>query len=217
MKKSWLLSLGVASTLLLGACTTEAPEKQDVSKLEQEDVQVGEDGTITGNDKASILKNIDLKQMYGDDEKVLAFAEKFFQKKAPDFEMSTLSGEKVSLKDYEGKPVVLKFASSSCSVCQSSQYDFATFKNESGVDILQLFPFDNNASVEKFLTQTATHEIVERSKVLTNETTNTVAKDYEVPFTPFYFFIDDSGHVAYIHVGAIDHANLQNLLEFIYS
>ncbi|MTI69362.1 MAG: redoxin domain-containing protein [Firmicutes bacterium] len=51
-------------------------------------------------------------------------------KKAPDFTLENLQGEKVSLSDYEGKIVMLNFWATWCGYCDKEMPDFEKLYNE---------------------------------------------------------------------------------------
>ncbi|WP_267902155.1 peroxiredoxin family protein [Lentibacillus cibarius] len=55
---------------------------------------------------------------------------------APDFELTTLEGEQVSLSDYRGQRVVLNFWASWCPPCKAEVPDLQKFYENKDVEIL---------------------------------------------------------------------------------
>lgn len=126
-------------------------------------------------------------------------------KAAPDFNVTTLTGEKVSLKDLRGSVVTLDFWATWCGPCRKElpviQKISEEFKNEKVVFLA--------ASVDADTSKV-------RPFVKSNELTlpvafaQTAGRDYGASSIPSLFLIDANGMIRYVHVGY--HPDLQEVL-----
>lgn len=217
MKKSLLIAGIIASVLTLGACSSNNDatqhEETETSKTEEtaQNTQDNQSEKQSSDEQPVKVLDIDLEEIYKNKE-MREYAEKFMNTKAPDFTLTNMNGEEVSLSDFKGQNVILEFVWTDCSYCQSVQPTVAEFKAKNNdVQVLQVFPYDDAEKIKSFLEQTNTTDKVNKDFILTNEKRNTVTKDYEILLTPTFMFIDKNGFITYVHLGALSNEVLESL------
>ena len=120
---------------------------------------------------------------------------------APDFELMNLEGQTVSLRDYRGSPVMLNFWASWCGPCR---YEMPFFQElfedmkwrEAGLVILAVNIGESASMAGEFMEENGF-----TFPVLLDKTTE-VAFRYNTRGIPTTFFIDESGIIQYIDIGA---------------
>ena len=73
---------------------------------------------------------------------------------APDFKLTSLQGQEISLTDFKGRLVLLKLATTWCPSCKqlSAEIDkVAEFLKEQDVVVLEVFVQDSQAMIEQYL------------------------------------------------------------------
>lgn len=121
---------------------------------------------------------------------------------APDFEASTLDGQRVRLSDYHGKPIVLNFWGTSCVSCLSEIPNLEKVWKEQasrGLIVLGVNVGDDRERALAFFEKLgATYpSILDRSQVL--------ARAYRAPGLPVTVFIGRDGRIERIIVGEINY------------
>ena len=136
------------------------------------------------------------------------------QRKAPDFKVLNLSDDEekiyTSLDDFKGKPFVLSFWASWCSVCKTEGLFLETKRKaleSSGLDKVSFLrvavsdSFEGAMSVWK-RTQESSSEL--GAKILTAfDETGDLLTDYGLVGIPETFFINRKGFVVYRHKGPL--------------
>lgn len=128
---------------------------------------------------------------------------------APDFTLSTLEGQQVSLSDYKGKTVFLMFWASWCPACRGENKVLATFyedQKEEGFEIL-------GVSLDR--SKTNWEKAIEKDEITWPQVSDLmgvdspIATQYGVYSTPTTFLIDSTGVIIGKDVEA---ENLESLL-----
>lgn len=136
---------------------------------------------------------------------------------APDFSLTALSGETISLKDLRGRPVMVNFWASWCPPCRSEMPAMETMYQEFRTADLEILAV--NATYQDRL---ADAEAFVRENQLTFpvllDRTGEVNQIYQVRSLPTTFFIDSSGVIQKVVIGgpmqeALIYRHVEHLLE----
>lgn len=126
---------------------------------------------------------------------------------APDFELTNLEGEKVSLSDYRGKYVLLNFWATWCPPCRREIPALNEFHEENKENFIVL-AVDLGESREKV------HQFISYGgytfPVLLDETRE-IGNKYNVSAIPTSYFLDPQGKIKYIKKGAVSKAELNEI------
>jgi len=131
--------------------------------------------------------------------------------RAPDFTLTNLSGDDVSLSDYRGKPVMLNFWYPSCSDCVNEiptiqQYYTSKQSINNHFSILAVNFVDDEQTVQDFVRQKhLTYPIVMDDQQL-------VSTLYHVRETPTSYFIDPQGIIQSVLIGPVNNSFLKRVL-----
>ena len=133
-------------------------------------------------------------------------------KLAPDFQLQSLDGQAVSLGDFRGKPVLLNFWATWCGPCRFEMPFIQEIfekkeRSDIGLVILAINIGESPSAVKKFV----------ESRGLTFtvllDTKQEVAQIYNIRGIPATFFIDKSGIIQDIKMGAFtSKAEIERLL-----
>ncbi|KMY49681.1 TlpA disulfide reductase family protein [Peribacillus loiseleuriae] len=131
--------------------------------------------------------------------------------KAPDFELETLSGEKVKLSDYQGKKVMLNFWATWCGPCREEMPDMETFAKGLGKDtVILAINLDPQNDVQTFVDEMGvTFPILLDSQNIKNA----VNKRYKVAAMPTTYFIDSEGLISRKHIGQVSLQSMEKYIE----
>jgi peroxiredoxin len=134
-------------------------------------------------------------------------------KKAPDFALVDLNGEKHQLSDYEGKGVILNFWATWCKPCEKEMpyfnNQYKAFK-EQGVEILAVNIGETDMVVKDFA------ERFDLSFPIMIDHKSEITTAYKVDPLPVTFLIDKEGKVVKVHTGQFVSENaLKKLVEEI--
>ena len=131
---------------------------------------------------------------------------------APDFELTTLNGEMVSLSDLRGKVVLVNFWASWCPPCRSEMPAMERIYTEYGPNEFVILAVNNSrqdrpAEAERFVAEkNLTFPIL-------LDTDGQVSALYQVHSLPTSFFIDREGIVSEIVIGGMSEALLRTRVE----
>jgi cytochrome c biogenesis protein CcmG/thiol:disulfide interchange protein DsbE len=114
--------------------------------------------------------------------------------KAPDWTLTTQAGKKVSLSDYQGRPVILHFWATWCPYCKKLQPKLVELEkkyNNTGIEIVAIsFNEDEGVNPQDSINQRG-------YKFITAVEGEKVAQQYGVKGTPTTFFINRSGNIIF--------------------
>ena len=115
--------------------------------------------------------------------------------KAPNFDLRDASGNNVSLKNYEGKFVLLAFVDNDCQMCEYHMNLINDLKNQLGFDVISI------------VSGTANDELIEFAgdrnynwPIVSIDNDILLLEDYKVKVFPTYIFINPDGTIAYVHL-----------------
>lgn len=130
---------------------------------------------------------------------------------APDFTLiQNETGEKVSLSNFRGHPVLLEFWIKNCSYCISAVPELNTLNTKyrlSGLQILGINATDNQQAINQFVSR----QKVSYTVLLGD---STVSKNYGISAFPQVILIDKNGNVLYsgnVNIPALDALIRENL------
>lgn len=132
---------------------------------------------------------------------------------APDFTLTTLDGETVSLADFRGQPVILNFWASWCVPCKQEMTDLMRVQKEytsEGLVILAInMTFDDNLSeVQRFV-----DDLNLTLPVLLDQTNEVTRGQYRVVGVPTSVMIDRQGRQVDVHMGAMSGEQIRDAAE----
>ncbi|KKE78745.1 TlpA family protein disulfide reductase [Oceanobacillus caeni] len=125
--------------------------------------------------------------------------------KAPDFEIETLNGEKVSLSDYKGKPVMLNFWATWCPPCQVEMPDMQKFHEKHEVVVLAVNLLDTEMKrdhVQKFVDEFG------MTFTIGLDGDGAVSSKYRINPIPTTYMIDSKGIIRHKSLGAMPYETM---------
>lgn len=130
---------------------------------------------------------------------------------APDFSLGQLAGEKVSLSDFKGKPVIINFWATWCLPCKEEMplLDKVTHQHAGQVVVLGVNVGEKAGLVEAYLKET------EVTFPILLDSSEKVADMYFVRNFPMTFFVDADGVVRAQQIGLLQEKNLARYLATI--
>ena len=133
-------------------------------------------------------------------------------KKAPDFVLVDMNGEKHRLSDYEGQGVFLNFWGTYCKPCEKEMpymdNQYKQFKDK-GVQILAVNVSESELAVNKFIGR---HNL--SFPVVIDKDTQ-VQTAYGIGALPATFMIDKEGKVVKYHTGQLTEEMIKDLMELV--
>ncbi len=131
----------------------------------------------------------------------VTFAQNAVNKKAPDFEIETISGDEVALSDFLGNgPVLINFWATWCKPCVEEMKYYQEIYNkykERGLTLLAISE-DHERSVAKVIPYIRSNNY---NFTVLLDPDNSVARDYYVRVVPHTYVIDANGNIVFSHSG----------------
>jgi cytochrome c biogenesis protein CcmG/thiol:disulfide interchange protein DsbE len=127
-------------------------------------------------------------------------------RRGPDFTLTSLDGESVSLASLQGHPIVLNFFATWCIPCRSELPAFQEMARrhaERGLAVLLVDLQEDPGDVGQFL------ESLKVSLPAVVDDTGHVTKAYRVRGLPSTFFVDREGVIRAVQLGALDDRTLE--------
>ncbi len=131
---------------------------------------------------------------------------------APDFSLTTLSGEPFTLSGLRGTPVVLNFWATWCPPCRAElpELQAASERLAGQVAIIGVNQAEAPAEVKAFVTSLGL------TFPMPLDVNADASRLYAVRSLPTTFFIDRQGIIRHIQIGPVTEATLQQMLRTVY-
>jgi len=129
---------------------------------------------------------------------------------APDFQLTTLDGEEVSLSDYRGKNVMLNFWATWCPPCRAEMPDMEQFYQDTDIEILAVNLTETEATLDQVHQFKDEYELT--FSILLDETVE-VANLYAIQPVPTSFIIDSEGIIQFKTFGPLTYDQMVYVLE----
>jgi len=120
-------------------------------------------------------------------------------KLAPDFEVSTLTGERVRLSDFRGRAVFLNFWASWCGPCRVEMPDIQALLDDHAADGLVVLALNNGEPFKP--ANQFVDDLGLRFTAIGLDPSRQVIDRYRVRAMPTSIFIDPDGVITKIHAG----------------
>jgi cytochrome c biogenesis protein CcmG, thiol:disulfide interchange protein DsbE len=130
---------------------------------------------------------------------------------APDFQLSNVEGEMVTLAGLEGKPSVITFWATWCGICISELPQLRQLA-ESGVSVYLISETDKSEDVLNFLNEYKLTALQPLLSLENGDSTKTVASRWQVYGQPVTFVLDAEGKIAANFISYVSLKNLQATL-----
>jgi thiol-disulfide isomerase/thioredoxin len=130
---------------------------------------------------------------------------------APDFRLSTLDGQSVSLETYRGKTLYLNFWQTTCVPCITEMPEFLDFLANQNPDEVALLAVNVNETPGMIREFFATNDILGIPTALDGDAS--VQQQYGVIGYPTTFIIDEAGVVRYLRIGGMTYDNMAEYLK----
>lgn len=182
MKKTRLTALFaclLGVSLLTGACSDSEESKEEKS---------------AENIATTESLNLELESLFGTEVDQISFIKSVIDKKAPEFSLPNIEGEKVKLSGFEGKPFIIEFASTTCSACIVTQPAVDQFiANNPSIPLVQIFNGgEDKKDVIAFMDKLNSPK---HDNLLIGNRNEKLYNDYQVKYTPTFFFVDHNGYI----------------------
>lgn len=182
----------------------EEPKVEETPEpvVEKEEELTAKDFKLELGENAKISPN-DIQSLYGEDVEMLQRFNDFSGKKAPDFQMTNLDGETLTLSDYLGQNIILEFMGTWCPSCKKTIGNNESFNGSyEGATIIGLGINENNESLSQYVLD---NNIEATEYMLVDEE---VEDAYDIFFVPLYVFIDKEGYLQMMLVGNVPESML---------
>ena len=157
----------------------------------------------------SIDVDIDYSQEFSDyapteQEMLTEAAKKLVGLYAQNYDYETVNGEKVSIKDYYGKPFIIEILSLDCSACQSSMETMSKFRElYPNIPLLQIEPDSYLNTIKD-----KANENIAYANILAGNGNANFKIDYPYTYLPTFLFINSDGYIEKVRMGTLSKDNI---------
>jgi cytochrome c biogenesis protein CcmG, thiol:disulfide interchange protein DsbE len=130
---------------------------------------------------------------------------------APDFQLSNVSGETVTLASLEGQPSVITFWATWCGICISELPQLRQL-TDSGVPVYLISETDKNEDVLAFLNEYKLTSFQPLLSLENGDSTKAVASRWQVYGQPVTFVLDARGNIVTNFISYVSLEDLQAAL-----
>lgn len=133
---------------------------------------------------------------------------------AEEFELLDLQGETLKLSSLQGKPVVIKFWASWCSICLAGMEEYNTLSaNPGDFHVLSVVAPDKNGEKSEADFKTWFSKLPYGDVRVLLDTDGAVSARYGVRAFPTYVFIDAKGQLGPVRLGHLDNSQIAEIIE----
>lgn len=130
------------------------------------------------------------------------------------FTGTTIDGEEFSTESMKGKPFVLNFSKTTCSVCEEMTPVAETFGLDESVPVISLYPVDETKEVEAFREKAkASKDTVVLVADKNDWLKELAVGNLEIAQVPTLIFVDADGRISYTYIGKTDGVLLSDMKE----
>lgn len=135
-------------------------------------------------------------------------------KQMPNFEGVTVAGKEFSSESLKGKPFMINFSKTTCSVCEGMTPILKSFGESESIPVISLYPVDKTAEVETFLKKTKADDATIALVADTNDWLKELAVEtLSIAQVPTLIFVDAEGRISYTYIGNTDEVLLKDMKE----
>lgn len=133
-------------------------------------------------------------------------------KPAPDFTVTSVEGQKLSLAKLRGRPVWVTFGATWCQPCRAENPDieaaYEKYRSQ-GLQVVAMYIQDNTPTIRDYIKRLGlTFPIVD-------DADSRLASSYRIVGIPSHFFIDSSGILRVMRISSLDPSTIEESLKEI--
>jgi peroxiredoxin len=135
---------------------------------------------------------------------------------APDFTLTTFSGDEITLSEQRGKVVIVNFWGSWCEPCKREMPAFQAYWESAPDDVMMIGvggKQDPQDRSREFAEGFGITYPIGRDSGGDLVATGSIARDYTVTFYPMTYVISPNGVVSSLVIGEMDEADLENYVQ----